>query len=370
MPIDQTVEFVTGRRFRRDWAAQERQRHYQHAQEKSSSYAETTALRDYLNTPAGVANQRQLLMRQAVTKYGAEAVAVALQLESPASRIRSLGILLAMRVQPLQYFTASRHNKTRRIFPANAGLGMLPRAVSEVLIQDWCDFDLRYAQLAICARLWQVPEVLAFLEQGGQIWDALLTYLGWPLDAGHKKPVKTALYTITFGAHLPNLAGMLAREHPTHPALRAMGVDSFVTTLLQHPLIAALCRRRQVMLDDALTRGFIHDCYGAYIPVPEEADAMGRQRPNPRSVLAQEAQAMEFAIVEAVVKLAQTTNEFAIVHWAHDGFTVSIRDARRRERWIQRIIECVNAQAEEYGVPTELELKLAPQAEGAGRRAA
>lgn len=317
----------------------------------------------------GIANSRKDLMRRALARYGVEAAQVAVNQEKAASRSQSLGILLAMRLQPLQYYAASRKDKTRRIFPAHTGFGMLPHAVVAVLARDWYDFDLRNAQLAIVASLWNVPAVTAFLIHGGRIWEELCQHLDWPQDAAHKKPVKTALYAIIYGARDRNLPQLIAEEHANHPALAAMGPAVFVKRLLRHPLIAALIQRRDARMAEVEAQGGSYDCYSEYIPLPYKADPRGLRRPQASSVLAQEAQAMEFAIVSAAFELAQTTKEFTIIHWAHDGFTISIRDQRRAASWIAKIIASVNERAANYGVCTELELTSAPQADGRHKRA-
>lgn len=372
VPPSQTVDFVTGHRFTRQHAAAKRQRLHQHAVARRAPYLETNLLLDHLNEPAsstrgydgcrrgGVAGSRQALLRQALERHGPEAVKVALAHKNPTSQTRSLGILLAMRAQPLQHYSGSRKERTRRAFPSHVGVGILPRPVASELLRDFYDFDLRHAHLAIAARLWDVPEVTTFLEQGGHFWGELLAHFGWPNDSIHKDPIKTAIYAIVYGARDRNLPRLLWEEHKGHPALEVLGLRPFVKHLRNHPLVDALCCGRDRRLAAIQAQGGAFDCYGEFIGIPDEEDRKGRLRPNLSSVLAQEAQAMEFAIASAVLELAQTTAQFTLVHWAHDGFVVHIRDPHRAELWIKRITACVNDRAADYGVRTELELKSRP----------
>lgn len=277
VPTTQVVDMVTGYRWNRDLAVQERQRHYQAAITRRSRYPETNALLDYLNMSArdqthrddgrrmGVADSRKDLMRRALARYGAEAAQVALN-----------------------------------------------------------------------------------------------QHLGWPQDAAHKKPLKTALYAIMFGARDRNLPLLIAEKHAGHPALAAIGPEAVVRRLLGHPLIAALIQRRDIRLAKVESQGGSYDCYGEYIPLPHTTDHTRRWRPQAHSVLAQETQAMEFAMVSAAFELAQTTSEFTIIHWTHDGFMISIRDRRCAASWIAQITACVNERAANYGVCTELDLTSAP----------
>jgi hypothetical protein len=95
--------------------------------------------------------------------------------------------------------------------------------------------------------------------------------------------------------------------------------------------------------------------FGEWIPYVESDGA--------KSVLAQLAQATEMALLLPAVELAEGTDEFQILLWQHDGFSVSFQNRSKRERWAGRITEAVNTEAGRLGIPTELEVDMEP-AEG------
>ena len=74
-----------------------------------------------------------------------------------------------------------------------------------------------------------------------------------------------------------------------------------------------------------------------------------------RSILAQEAQAMELWLLLPIVEMARSTDEFSIVLWQHDGFSAAFRDRSRARRWVGRFQEAVARRAGEQGIATELE---------------
>lgn len=370
-PVGQLVDFVTGRRFDRQRSADECKALLQAASERVSPYAESNNLLRYLNESGTymeddgeqtwcAGNSRRRCFADALKQHGAEAVQAVLGLTNPVRRVHSLCILLSMRTHPIQYYGASLKGNTRRIFPTHLSYAMLPREIRMILERGWYDFDLTNAQLAICARLWDIPEIKDFLRKGGKIWVELLTHLGWPVDDLHKPPVKTALYAIIFGVSRKNLATRVAEEHVGHVALQEMGADEFAKRLRKHRFINALERARNRMRKDILRARGAFDCYGEFIGLPVEVTARGRPRYNPRSVLAQVAQAMEFWIVASVLEMARRTRAFTIVHWAHDGFTVKIRDRNDAAKRIARIEQCVNEQAQNANVITALVTKSSP----------
>jgi len=89
-----------------------------------------------------------------------------------------------------------------RAFSHQASLTTVKREVRKILTRDWVEYDLRYAQLAIVARLWRIPELLEFLEGNTSPW----TYLTRTLapSASDKEQakdiIKNAVYALIFGS--------------------------------------------------------------------------------------------------------------------------------------------------------------------------
>ena len=48
---------------------------------------------------------------------------------------------------------------TTRVFPLNASIGLMQRKVRRSLAKDWTELDLKSAELAIVAKVWDIPEL-------------------------------------------------------------------------------------------------------------------------------------------------------------------------------------------------------------------
>ena len=75
-------------------------------------------------------------------------------------------------------------------------------------------------------------------------------------------------------------------------------------------------------------------------------------------MLAEEAQSIEFWLLEPVIDLAKTTKNFIITLWQSDGFSVKFTDKSKEDRWTKRIQDVVLARANQLNVPTHLELEI------------
>lgn len=344
------VDFVTGHKPTRQSIADQRKELAQMTTERISRYEETQQAIDYLNA---VPSQRA---RKAMERNG-EAALVAAFADPEGQRSRQNMLTLRfMRDQPKQFFAASRNNRSRRLFPAHVGYGTLSKDIATIVGRDWYEFDLRSSQLAICAYLWNVPELIAFLETGQSIWSELCTFAGLDVVVG-KPAVKESLYSLTFGASDDRICGDLDRRF-----LAATELSSLGKQLLGHSLLVALRAARDEQLAKIKADGGALDCYGVWISLPLDYNQYGKLEPNPRSVLATLAQAVEFRILSPVFSLARSTTDFYITHWAHDGFCLDFTDSRRAEAWIRRLRAAVDAQARELGVVTVLERTRDPAA--------
>jgi hypothetical protein len=264
-----------------------------------------------------------------------EARAVAAATPQPLIRMRQLSLLRAIQDQPQPFYTLAA--KSPRIFSFNESLLRLKREVRKVLTQDWVSFDLRSAQLAICAMEWDVPDVQAFLAAGRSIWDEFYAYFHVERDADLKDACKRALYALIFGA------SQLRTERAFEEEGRSVAE---ARRFLAHPLVRAMLAVRKGRIRTIKHDGGAENCFGQWI-----ANDAG----NPRSVLAQLAQARELQLLAPVVELACKTDQFTIMVWLHDGFCVDFRDPTRAALWSDRIVRAVNRQATELGIVTVLE---------------
>jgi hypothetical protein len=322
------VDLVTGMAYNR--AAQSRHRAELRAEAKrlaaEAQRPATRQLLTYMNS----------LPSNGFTKlpeYVEAARAIADRLPCASVRHRQLSLLNAIRVQPMPFYRPAAHSA--RIFALNPSIAHLKRELRAVLTQGWVQFDLSSAQLAICARQWDVPEVATLLASGASIWCELEDYFRQQGRVVAKETLKRALYALLFGAGRHRI-GKIFRE-ATHP-------QSDATVFLDHPLLRVLWHARQQRLAAIRQAGGARDSLGTWIP----------NEGNARSVLAQLAQATELQLLLPVVTLAEKEKEFTIRLWLHDGFYVTFRDRDKQDLWSRHIDSAVNEQAARLGIRTHL----------------
>lgn len=257
--------------------------------------------------------------------------------------------------RPKPIYVTSFNGNTDRIFATPSGYMGLKKQVRNVLLSGWYDFDIRNAQLAICAHLWDVPTAVQFLNTGVSIWDELMRHLRIssrirqtdPATYGDiKGSLKATLYSCMFGMAIRDIRFRLNHEY----ILWQHGHD-VTQRFLSHPVVSALLEAREVKLSELRSNGYAETCFGRRIPIesyPEDA----------RSALAQQAQALELELLLPVIQVAQRSNKEAqIVLWCHDGFVAAIRQASRGCLWRNRIVEAVKGRAIELGMDVEMEVE-------------
>jgi hypothetical protein len=355
LPSAQGVAFVSGLKRTRQHDSNARKADLAQTMLATTPYRVASEAITYLNT--GVSKR---LSSDAVQAHYEEAYAVALQGDNLIGRRQNLLTLRWMLIQPQQFYTASRLGRTCRIFPAHYGLNTLSREVAQVLGKGWITCDLRSSQLAIAAFLWNVPAMITFLRSGKNIWDELGSAFGEKRPA--KRRLKDGVYALTYGGARPRICwslnedqGRFAYDEPLDAATLALGA-----CLLTHPLMQAMYQARQHELDTIRLAGGAWDCFGHWISMPMDPHPRypHQKTPNPRSVLAQVAQAAELKILAPVFVLARAGKDFRITRWAHDGFSIHIREKRRVKQVCARIEDAVRISAASLGVETHLERTL------------
>ena len=120
-----------------------------------------------------------------------------------------------------------------------------------------------------------------------------------------------------------------------------------------HRLIGPVLVERRKRMRKVINGGGAVDCFGRRIA------CKGRQ--DVRSVMAQLSQAQEMKLLLPAIELAKKrADEFTIVLWEHDGFSVHFTRTDRIESESQRITDAVNTECSRLGYPTRLEGKGTP----------
>ena len=127
-------------------------------------------------------------------------------------------------------------------------------------------------------------------------------------------------------------------------ALRKTQIKRDMSAITEHPIVKEILEKReearwQITRDDGM-----EDCLGNWIKRGQRSVA---------SVMAQAAQTAEMELLVPVVEMARTTEDFQVVLFQHDGFSVKFR--RNKDKWQEMIGEVVENKAKEMGFPTGLE---------------
>ena len=285
------------------------------------------------------------LFSRAVSDHFAKACDVASQLprsgkmSAELARRVQLGILKAIESQPKPFYHATEEENTVRLFAAQS-IPNLKGSIRRVLTSDWHEADLKSCQMAICARLWGIPELEDFLASRGSFWNFVCDQLAIPVQQreGFIPFVKTAVYSICFGKERPHVQGALTR---------GCGERDRSLQFVQIPLIRTLFEAREKALLEIEKKGGMATPFGKACEVSEER--------LPRQIMAEVAQAWEMKLIYPAFELARTAPDFTITLYQFDGISVHFK--RREESWKRHIEQCVLKEAMKHGFNTFTEWK-------------
>ena len=296
---------------------------------------------------------------QIIREYGEEAYAATRRLsdESPEGD-QDLGVrharatLQAVETCPKPFYEPKL--KTPRLF-ASSSLQLLNREVRAILVQDWIPLDLRSAQLAVCAREWEVGPLLNFLEDGGDIWEELTSWMGLP-----KPVIKKALYALSFGARAQWIVGRppstLNNALAQETGLSEKKADRARHKLMSHPLMRTLIEARDRRIEEIKSEGLIEDCFGSVMTLPSHESRTGNEKNTVLTLLAAESSAIEMQLLwPAFKEVMGKEGQCKIMLYTFDGFYIKPADPRRRGTWTRKLQAAVDDQADALGIPTCLE---------------
>lgn len=271
-------------------------------------------------------------------KYALDVVK-ALPTKSQGRELKILGRLFD-NAQPLYKTT----EKSVRIFPMYDNLLALKREVRQALAQDWIECDLRSAQLAIVARLWNLPLVNEFLAKNQSIWEHLAKQLNIELSPELKKALKHEfLYPLCFGE-----SKRVLKQVVTDIFEKGMGIEDAFDTLFGLPIMQEIWKGRAKRIQRIYKEWGLRDAFGDWLPMKKH------DKKAAISLLAQEAQSYELSLLLPVLDLAKASNDnLAIIAWQHDGFSAVCK--KNEEIWVPAMKQVVKNKAAELGINTVLE---------------
>lgn len=244
--------------------------------------------------------------------------------------------------QPKPCYKPSRKGNTHRIFGIGESFLTLPSAIRHALLGDWYELDLKCAQFAIMARLWELREINDFLRAGGDVWLELVDYFNGRVD---KATLKQCVYSIINGCGKKLIKYQL--WYIAEDAWRHFFAHRFIRLLWQ--------ARQEAFKSIVRNRGAV-DAFGNWIKLDWTTTNRGQKMPVLGRVVAQQSDSHELKLLLPVYYLAEQTDAFGIMLHQHDGLTVAIRDQRRVDRWLNEIKAAVQSEADDLGIHTRLEL--------------
>lgn len=267
------------------------------------------------------------------------------KIEDKVKREFQINLLASIVEDPKPLYQPSIKGNTVRIFPYNPSILMLKKQVRKALCKGWVEFDLASSQLAIVAETWQIQSIKDYLTSGNKIWLDLVNTLNVEYNDDNKKVLKEALYSIIFGKTKKNLVLLIQSHFGTNGA----------RLWLTHPIISTLLTARDNKINQITKQGKLTTIFN------KEVLIVGKTKADKaaciRSALAQEAQAIEFYVMQPILDLALTTTDFVITAFQHDGASIKFTDITKQDSWINRICSSVKQRADSLNIPTQLEIE-------------
>lgn len=287
----------------------------------------------------------------------------ALTIQDPIKKRVQIEVLLTLQEDLQPFYKPSERGHTDRIFPCNYSIPMLKREIRKEITKGWVEFDLANSQLAIVARTWGITEVEDFLKAGGKIWKELFAHYGFnqtdlkstdiKKHDAIKDIFKTNLYSLIYGMLKFNVIKNV------NDGFQQLGIEKAGYKFFTHPLIKSLYTAREAKLKELSQLNQVDTIFGRQLLITGEITKKGTASKDRqkciRSIMAHQAQSVELYLLLPVIDLANTTDDFYITLWMHDGFSVNFTDKTKRDYWIRKIDEVITKNIQEIGVSTFLE---------------
>ena len=232
-----------------------------------------------------------------------------------------------------------------RLFAYGASVNQLPRKLRKIALAGTTGLDLRAAQLAIVARLWEVGPLQDFLQSGESFWTHMLGTL--KLDEANKPILKRVIYAITFGMGRTAYHRLLSEGHrsPAGDVLESGIEKKRARSFFAHRLVKALLKGRGEEAKRIRRHGGAEDAFGSWIAIRETGAP---------AVMAAVCQSYELRLMLAALPHFQEGG-VSIVSWLHDGVALHFRYPSKKPAQIRRIKQAVKQAAKKMSMHTEFE---------------
>jgi len=258
-----------------------------------------------------------------------------------------------------------------RLYESGASMTGLPRQYRKMLCKGWTEFDIKSSQLAIVSSMWNISSIHNFLSQKNNVWNLFFNEFTVEEDdySETKRFFKESLYSVVFGKQEANIA-------KGYDELFGKGAGARFSNMW---LVRDLFDAREAEITRLATKqsGRHFSPAAAVMPTPNSYFRTGMsrkelkefkqtgvmpytQRRRITSVMAQEVQMIEMALLNPVITLAeQNEKNYKITLWQHDGFSVQFMNASKREAYTKVIENGFQANLDRMkdslNIPTYLE---------------
>ena len=261
-------------------------------------------------------------------------------------------------------------NNSWRLYDEGVSITGLPRQYRKMLCKGWTEFDIKSSQLAIVSSRWKIQSIHTFLSNRNSVWDLFFKVFPVPADEYDetKRFFKQSLYSVVFG----KLESSIAQEYDK---LFGIGAGAkFSNIWLVRDLFDA--REREINRLANVPNGRYYSIVAGLTCNPNNYFKTGMskgelkkyqkngvmpytQRKRITSVMAQEVQMIEMAILSPVIELAERNSKnYVITLWQHDGFSVKFLDKSKRDKYTKVIVNNFQATIDSlrsFDIPTYLE---------------
>lgn len=262
---------------------------------------------------------------------------------------------LVARLDPDEKVIYKAVRNTPRIYVDGASIHQLPREIRERALAGAVELDLTACQLAVVAKVWDIPELEKPLRRF-DFWDDLLFKSG--LEPTDKPAIKTTIYSIIFGMSQRKLRQRLAEGD----GLKHQGIGVEATKrFFQHRYVKALLKARQHQQEIIGRQGGGTDAFGRFQKTPFNLKTRVDGRRNPRygepnvpAALAGIVQSYELRLMLALLPILKSNQQIYLLSWLHDGVTVAFGNSTKAQAQIRRMKRAVEAEAKDRGIVTRL----------------
>lgn len=256
---------------------------------------------------------------------------------SASKREHAHRILKRIELDPVQRLCAPPISA--RAFDVTPTYQQLPSVCRHALFDGCYELDLKSAQLAIIAKLWDIPLLQEFLAEGQCIWTEIANAYQQPLHPSFKATVKDAMYATAYGAGRNKVNEVL-----TDGAIPPEPFNKM-------ELIRAIRKGRRTNIH-GLTRNGKARIGNRTFTVTEE---------NVLTILAAQAQYEEQILIEPALQLGRDTQntraKYAVLAYTFDGIIVTPRRDTNPETIIKEAKKSVQRTAIKKKFYTRLESK-------------